>query len=185
MLCSNHAAAGTGVPASRLRPKQIALILLVSGFISLLPIRGHAAGLDCPEMGRGAVPDVLPESLKLVSSANTHELTNEIRYVLYQLQVEHPKISYAELTDVIIAAYCPVVAKLEKLTAAEKWQRMRQFDTILQQQLAAGMLSPGSLIVASIPLPPAVYRELRAQATSAGQTASQLMAAILSRAAGN
>jgi hypothetical protein len=62
---------------------------------------------------------------------------------------------------------------------------MRQFDTILQQQLAGNMLSPGSLIVASVPLPPAVYRELRSQAVSAGQTASQLMAAILSRAAGN
>jgi len=136
-------------------------------------------------MGRGAVPDVLPDSLKLVSSADIHELTNEIRYVVYRLQIEHPNISYAELTDVLIAAYCPVVANLRSLTASEKWQRMRQFDAILQQQLAANMLPPGSFIVATVPLPPAVYRELRAQAASAGQTGSQLMAAILSRAAGN
>jgi hypothetical protein len=189
MLWENDAAAGAelpiSVPASRLRSKRVALILLLSAVLGFLPVRGHTAGLDCPEVGRGAVPDLLPESLKLVSSADTHELTNEVRYVVYRLQMEHPNISYAELTDVLIAAYCPVVATLRSLTASEKWQRMRQFDTILQQQLASNMLAPGSLIVASVPLPPAVYRELRTQAASAGQTASQLMAAILSRAAGN
>jgi len=184
MLRENYAAAGGGVPAPRLRLKHIALILL-SGFLGLLPVCGHTAGLDCPEVGRGAIPDLLPDSLKLVSSADTHELTNEIKYVVYRLQIEHPNISYDDLTDVLIGAYCPVVADLQNLTVSEKWQRMRQFDAILQQQLAARRLPPGDLIVASVPLPPAVYRELRAQAASAGQTASQLMAAILSRAAGN
>jgi hypothetical protein len=62
---------------------------------------------------------------------------------------------------------------------------MRQFDTILQRQLAGGDLVPGSLIVASVPLPLAVYRELRAQAASAGETTSRLMREVLSRAAGN
>jgi hypothetical protein len=130
------------------------LIVLLSAVLGLLPLRGHTAGLDCPEMGRGAVPDLLPDSLKLVSSADTHELTNEIRDVVYRLQMEHPNISYAELTDVLIAAYCPVVANLRSLTASEKWQRMRQFGTILQHQLGGNMLPPGSLIVASVPLPP-------------------------------
>jgi hypothetical protein len=42
----------------------------------------------------------------------------------------------------------------------------------------------GSVIIAEVPLPPPVYRELRSQAASIGQTPAQLMAAILSRAAG-
>jgi hypothetical protein len=71
------------------------------------------------------------------------------------------------------------------LTAAEKWRRMRQFDTILQQQVAANTLAPGTLIIANVPLPPAVYRELRSQAAKVDKTPAQLMAAILSRAAGN
>jgi hypothetical protein len=62
---------------------------------------------------------------------------------------------------------------------------LRQFDTILQKQLAGDTLPPGSSIIASVPLPPAVYRKLRSQATSNGQTPTQLMTAILSRAAGN
>jgi hypothetical protein len=77
-----------------------------------------------------------------------------------------------------------VVANMANLTASEKWRRMRQFDTILQRQLAANMMPPGSLIIANIPIPPAVYRELRSQAASVGQTPAQLMTAILSRAAG-
>jgi hypothetical protein len=61
---------------------------------------------------------------------------------------------------------------------------MRQFDAILQQQLAANMTPPASLIIANVPLPPDVYHELRSQAASIDQTPAQLMTAILSRAAG-
>jgi hypothetical protein len=64
-----------------------------------------------------------------------------------------------ELT-IIVAAYCPVVTNMARLTVSDKWQRVHQFDTILQQQLAANMLSPGTLIIANVLLPPAVYREL-------------------------
>jgi hypothetical protein len=42
----------------------------------------------------------------------------------------------------------------------------------------------GSLIIASIPLPPAVYRELRSRAADANQSPAQFMAAILAKAAG-
>jgi hypothetical protein len=48
----------------------------------------------------------------------------------------------------MVAAYCPVVANLVNLTVAEKWRRMRQFDTILLQQLAANMMPPGCLVIA-------------------------------------
>jgi hypothetical protein len=61
---------------------------------------------------------------------------------------------------------------------------MREFDAILQRQLAADAMPPGSLIIADVPLPPAVYRELRSQAAAANQTPAQLMGAILTRAAG-
>ena len=77
-----------------------------------------------------------------------------------------------------------MIANSTNLTASEKWRRMRQFDTILQQQLAANTMPAGSLIIANVPLPPAVYRELRNQAASSSQTPTQLMTAILSRAAG-
>ena len=119
-----------------------------------------------------------------MTSSDSVDVANEINDLINKLQIEKPNISYAELTDALIAAYCPVVANMANLTASEKWRRMRQFDTILQQ-LAANMIPPGSLIIANVPIPPAVYRALRSQAASTGQTPAQLMTAILSRAAGN
>jgi hypothetical protein len=174
------------ISASAPRWKRVAFMFLLSGVLGCLPARGHAAGLDCPEMGAGTGSNLLSDvQVKLVTSGNSVDVANEIYDLINKLQIEKPNISYAELTDVLLAAYCPAVANLANLTASEKWRRMRQFDTILQQQLAANMMPPGSLVIANVPLPPAVYRALRSQAASTGQTPSQLMTAILSRAAGN
>ena len=97
-------------------------------------------------------------------SGNSVDLANEINDLINKLQIEKPNISYTELTNVIVAAYCPVVANMASLTASEKWRRMRQFDLVLQQQIAANTLAPGTLIIANVPLPPAVYRELQSRA---------------------
>jgi hypothetical protein len=168
------------------RARAATFALLLGGLFVCLPGRGYTAGLDCPEIGPSAVPNLLTDlQVKLVTSGNSADLANEINDLINKLQIEKPNISYAELTNVIIAAYCPVVANTTTLTASEKWRRIRQFDTILQQQLAANTLAPGTLIVANVPLPPAVYRELRSQAAKVDQSPAQLMAAILSRAAGN
>jgi len=166
--------------------KRIALIALLGGVLGSLPVRGHAAGLDCPEIGPpGAVSNLLSDvQVKLVATGNSVDLANEIYDLINKLQIEKPNISSADLTDILITAYCPVIANLANLTASEKWRRMRQFDTILQQQVAGNVMPAGSLIIANVPLPPAVYRELRSQAASSGQTPAQLMTAILSRAAG-
>jgi hypothetical protein len=76
------------------------------------------------------------------------------------------------------------VARKGGLTAAEKWSRMHQFDSVLEQQIAANMMPAGTLIIANVPLPPDVYREFGRQAVTSDQTTAQLMAAILTRAAG-
>jgi len=167
------------------RWKRIAFALLLSGALSCLPVRSNAASLDCPDLGPGAIPNLLTDlQIKLVASGDSADLANEINDLINKLQILKPNISYAELTNIIIAAFCPVVANMN-LTASEKWDRMRQFDTILQRQLATDMLPPGALIIANIPLPPAVYRELRNQAAKVGQKPTQFMAVILTRAAGN
>ena len=76
------------------------------------------------------------------------------------------------------------MARKPGLTATDKWGRMREFQSVLERQIAANMMPAGTLIVANVPLPPDVYRELNRQAVVSSQTASQLMTAILTRAAG-
>ena len=174
-------------PASAARRhRRIAFALVITGFLGGLPARGDAAGLQCPELAPGAMSNPLadPKRAQLVTTGNSTDLANEIYDLINRLQIERPNISYTELTNALIAAYCPVVANAPQLTEAEKWQRMRQFDAVLRQQLSADTMPAGSLIIANIPLPPAVYRELRSQAAHVNQSPAQFMAAILAKAAG-
>ena len=137
-----------------------------------------------------SVPERLPDLIGdatgsgLVTTGNRVELVNEINYLINKLQLSDPNISSNDIQNVLIAAYCRVVARAQGLTASEKWSRMRQFDGVVQQQVAANTLAPGTVIIASVPLPADVYEELRGQAALSHQTAAQLMAAILARAAG-
>jgi hypothetical protein len=183
---------GTGAAARRVRERssassspgwrRIALLLLLGGVLGGMPAPGYAAGLDCPEAG--SLSNLLTDGqAKLLAFGTSIDIANELDDLINRLQHEKPNISYADLTDILIAAYCPLVAEQTNLSAVEKWRRIRAFDTLLQQQLS-GMMPAGSFIIARVPLPPPVYSELRTQAASAGQTPSQLMSAILSRAAG-
>jgi len=168
------------------RGRRIALMLLLTGFLGCVATGARAAGHECPEVGPGAVPNLFAhvKQPQFVANGNKVDLTNEIYDAINRLQIERPNISYTDLTNVLLASYCPLVANTPQLTAADKFHRMRQFDAILQQQLAADTMPQGSLIIANVPLPPAVYRELRSQAAASDQTPAQLMAAILARAAG-
>jgi len=142
--------------------------------------------LECPEIGQERVPDLIGDATGsgLVTTENRVELANEINYSINRLQTSHPNISSADMQNVLIAAYCRVVAHAPGLNASERWSRMRQFTSVLEQQIAANRLAPGTLLIANVPLPPDVFRELRSQAASSHQTTTQLMAAILIRAAG-
>ena len=145
-----------------------------------------AENLECPEVGPGWVPDLIGDASGggLFTTERPVDLVNEINELINRLQISNPNISRSDMQNVLIAAYCRVVARKPGLGATEKWSRMRQFDSVLEQQIAANMTPAGTLIIANIPLPPDVYRELRRQAVTSDQTIAQLMAAILTRAAG-
>jgi len=157
--------------------------LLLTALLLGLPVPGEAAGIDCPEVGPGAVADLAPDA-KLVTSGDNVDVANEIRYLINRLQIERPNASNTDINNFLIAAYCPAVAGAPELSAAEKWRRMREFDALVRQQLAANTMPSGSLMIADVPLPPAVYRQLRSQASALNQTPAQLMGAILTQAAG-
>jgi len=145
-----------------------------------------AETLECPEIGSASVPDLMSDASGggLFVTQNRVDLANEINESINRLQIASRNISWSYVQNVLIAAYCRVVARKPALTATEKWDRMRQFESILERQIAANMMPSGSLIIANVPLPPDVYRELKRQAVVSSQTTSQLMAAILTRAAG-
>ena len=161
---------------------------VVASFIFLCCSAGQsytAENLECPEIGPG-VPVLIGDATGggLFTTESRVDLVNEINDSINRLQIISPNISRSDVQNVLIAAYCRVVARKPGLGASEKWSRMRQFDSVLEQQIAATMMPAGTLIIANVHLPPDVYRELRRQAVTSDQTTAQLMAAILTRAAG-
>jgi len=119
-----------------------------------------------------------------IQARNNVDLANEISGLIKRLKAENAAISYDEITDTLIAAYCSVVAQMTNASPLDKWRLMRQFDQVLIQQLTANAMPQGSLIIANVPLPPTIYQRLVSQAESGGQSTADFMAAILTRAAG-
>lgn len=158
-------------------------------FLLLCCSTGQSYGadtLECPEIGSATVPDLIGDASggRLFATESRVDLANEINEAINRLQVASPSISWTDVQNVLISAYCRVVARKSGLTAAAKWSRMRQFESILERQIAANMMPAGTLIIANVPLPPDVYRELKRQAVVSKQTTPELMTAILTRAAG-
>ncbi|MGZ8388676.1 MAG: hypothetical protein ACXW3R_11165, partial [Rhodoplanes sp.] len=170
--------------ATASRTGVLAVALLLSGLLVLSPVSAYAAGLDCPETGAGAVPDLLAGSQQIerMTTGNDVDLANEIKGLINRVQTEKPGISSDETINVLIAAYCPVVARMQA-SPADKWRLMRRFDAAVLRELTAATMPSGSLIIADVPLPPSVFRSLTNQADAAGQTPAQFMATILTGAA--
>jgi hypothetical protein len=179
---------GLRMPESaKSRSQHIGLMVVLSALLYCSAWPSYAAeNLECPEIGPGRVPDLIGDTTGagLITSGNRSDLANEINVLIYRLQISNPNIPWTDVQNVLIAAYCRVVTTAPGLTASEKWNRMRQFDRVLEQQIAAHTMPAGTLIIANVPLPPDVFRELRSQAFASHQTPAQLMAAILARAAG-
>jgi hypothetical protein len=167
------------------RGAGLAAAFLLSGLLVLSPVGSYAAGLDCPETGAGAVPDLLAGSQQIerMTIGNEVDLANEIKGLVNRVQTEKPGISSDEIVNVLIAAYCPVVAGMAQASPADKWRLMRRFDAAVLRELTAATMPSGSLIIADVPLPPGVFRSLTNQADAAGQTPAQFMATILTGAA--
>jgi hypothetical protein len=122
--------------------------------------------------------------IRRMTTANDADLAAEIAGLISRLRAEKPTISDSEITNGLISAYCSTVAQKADASPADKWRLMRQFDRVLMQQLAASTMPQGSVIISTVPLPPAVYQALSSQAATRGQTTADFMATILTRAAG-
>jgi hypothetical protein len=171
------------------RPVVWLIVLLVAVFFSLTASPAaprRPQGLECPTIDRGAVTalNAANPQIARMTTANDVDLAHEIGGLIATLKEQNPAISSDAIVDTLIAAYCPVVARKPDASAAEKWRLMQQFARVLMQQVSASAMPKGAMIIANVPVPPAVYQALSGQARSSGQTTSELMAAILSRAAG-
>ena len=167
------------------RTGGLTVALLLSGLLVLSPVSAYAAGLDCPERGGGGGARHLlagSQQIERMTTGNEVDLANEIKGLITLVQTEKPGIPSDEIVNVLIAAYCPVVARMQA-SPADKWRLMRRFDSAVLRELTGVTMPAGSLIIAQGPLPPSVFTSLTNQADAAGQTPAQFMATILTGAA--
>jgi hypothetical protein len=90
-----------------------ALSVLPGLLVGTLATSAHAAGLECPEIGQAGVPDLTsdPARAKLLLGGARADLANEVSELINQMQLKDPSISKADITNGLIAAYCPLVVQ--------------------------------------------------------------------------
>jgi hypothetical protein len=144
-------------------------------------LAGRAAGLECPDSGAGGVA-LSPSQAKILTQGEDTDFSNEIGDLIVSLKTGNPDMPYRGLVDAATAAFCPYLAKAP-LDAAQKMRRMREFEQTLRERLNFENPPRATAILAQVQISPQVYRSLRDKAGRAGQTPSQFMAALLTKAA--
>jgi len=126
---------------------------------------------------------ISPAQAKILAGGEADlDLANQINELIVRLKAERPGISVGEITNQLLAVYCPAIAATS-LSDEAKANRFNTFGALVTKRLASETLAPGSTIAATVPLTPEVYRALRSRAEKAGKTPSELTPAILARAA--
>jgi hypothetical protein len=161
-----------------------AVFAFLLGVTALMPVPVNAQGLECPTIEGGVVAalDAGDSQIQRMTTSNDVDLANEIGGLIRRLKAESPRVSNDAITNILIGAYCQIVAKSASVSPAEKWQLMRRFDRVVMQQIAANTMPPESTVIANIPLAPSVYQNLSNQAKASGQETVDFMAAVLTSA---
>ena len=90
------------------------------------------SAFECPEAQAQNVPGVIPESpqeiAELGALLRAGDLDNRLEVTARDLKRKYPKADKTELTNYMVAAYCPIVAADQDLSDAEKRERLDQFS---------------------------------------------------------
>jgi hypothetical protein len=96
------------------RRNRIGFAVVLLSLLCCSVMQGYAAeNLECPEIGSGRVPDLIGDATGggLFATENRIELANEINDATNRLQISDPNISWSDVQNVLIAAYCRVVSR--------------------------------------------------------------------------
>jgi hypothetical protein len=157
-------------------------------FVSLrvMPATADAGeGLKCDPIAQATMSKVLtPADSQALASGENVDIANLVSDLVNRLQVLDPTISYAHLVDLLVAAYCPIVANVAGLSLDEEEGRVREFADMVRREAVVNPSPPGTFIIANVPLSPDVYRKLSLQAATQKESVAQLLAKILTLSAG-
>src|SRR5262249_17426477 len=110
-LCLPEPAKPRSPPAAfcKSRRNRVTFVVALRSLLCCSAAQGYAAeNLECPEIGPGRVPDLIGDATGggLFAAENRIDLTNEINDAINRLQISDPNISWSDVQNVLIAAYC-------------------------------------------------------------------------------
>jgi hypothetical protein len=95
---------------------------------SLPPMATMAADqFGCPHVGASSVADPGNGLMGIYNGATPETIPNRTRALIVAVRASNSTISTADLTNTLLAAYCPVVANQTGLSTAEKKTAMMNF----------------------------------------------------------
>jgi hypothetical protein len=122
---------------SGLRTAGAFLFLLAAS--QALAVSAHA--LECPVPQPLTRPGVLRETPAQATEVSNRlaagDVDNQVTTIAADLRARYPGVENAELVNYLMAAYCPIVARLSGLSEAEKQARMDAFVTRLARLIYA------------------------------------------------
>jgi hypothetical protein len=157
-------------------------VTLLGAFLIFGSASAKASALECPETGKGAVPALITPAQEKLLAAGGEDMANEVNELIARLKDRQPGISIEEITNELVAAYCPIISRTS-LSTEVKRDRVDTFGALVRKRLASETLAPGSSILATVPLSLKTYRALQEMAGKAGEKPDEYMASILTRAA--
>jgi hypothetical protein len=120
---------------SRPGPRAVGISLLLLAMYAALAVPAQA--LECPAPKALTRPGVLRETPAQITAMSnllaTGDVSNRVSVVVADLRARYPGVENAELVNYLMAAYCPIVARLSGLSEAEKQARMDNFVSQVAQ----------------------------------------------------
>jgi hypothetical protein len=110
--------------------------------VALVAVSGPAVAMQCPTPQKLSRPGVLQETPVQTQEMSAYlgdgnDSGDHAALIIEDLRRRYPDVRNAEVTNYLLTAYCPLVARLNGLSEAEKQARMDRFASQLDRMLAA------------------------------------------------
>jgi mono/diheme cytochrome c family protein len=146
-----------------------------------------AQRLDCPATSTTGVANTVNDPgsgiLELMRSVTPDTLDNRVTEIIAQVQAANPGVSDAEISDDLVAAYCPVLAGDAQLSFQQKQSRLSAFLASVTGILARDQTPTGAKILLQVGLPQQVINDVEAAAAAAKENRDDWIAKALEAAA--